>query len=173
MATTPTSETNQKELFITMALAAWNIQNQRVTKLLNTFTNEQWQTETAPNRNRGIYLLGHFIAVSDGLLPLFGLGERLYPVYEKVFLRSPDRAVAVLPSVEELKDAWEKVNKTLDVHFSKFTADDWFSRHNSVSEEDFAKEPHRNKLNVLLNRTSHTAYHLGQLAYLGPRTTHD
>jgi hypothetical protein len=32
-----------------------------------------------------------------------------------------------------------------------------------ISEQDFAKEPMRNKLNVLINRTNHLAYHYGQL----------
>jgi hypothetical protein len=42
----------------------------------------------------------------------------------------------------------------------------WFERHTSVSEEDFLKEPHRNKLNVLLNRTNHQSYHFGQMILL-------
>jgi hypothetical protein len=29
-----------------------------------------------------------------------------------------------------------------------------------------AKEPHRNKLNLLMNRTNHLSYHLGQLVLL-------
>jgi hypothetical protein len=160
---------SQKQLFITMALSAWNTQNSRVTKLLNTYTNDQWMAETANGRNRGIYLLGHLVAVSDNLLPLFGLGDKLFPTYEKIFLTSADRAIAEIPSIEQLKQAWEKVNQTLDGHFKKLAPDDWFARHTAVSEEDFAKEPHRNKLNVLMNRTSHTAYHLGQLAYLGKK----
>ena len=32
-----------------------------------------------------------------------------------------------------------------------------------VSEEDFKKEPHRNKLNVMLSRVTHKASHLGQI----------
>jgi hypothetical protein len=32
-----------------------------------------------------------------------------------------------------------------------------------MTDEDFAKNPARNKLSVLLNRTSHVAYHLGQM----------
>jgi len=43
---------------------------------------------------------------------------------------------------------------------------EWFTRHTSVSEEDFIKEPHRNKLNVLITRATHQSYHLGQLIYL-------
>ncbi|MBC7554999.1 MAG: hypothetical protein H7257_13600 [Taibaiella sp.] len=41
-------------------------------------------------------------------------------------------------------------------------AEDWFLKHNSVSAEDFVNEPHRNKLNILLTRTTHLSYHLGQ-----------
>jgi len=43
---------------------------------------------------------------------------------------------------------------------------DWMGRHMSVSEEDFAKEPQRNKFNVLIGRTNHQSYHLGQLNLL-------
>jgi hypothetical protein len=32
-----------------------------------------------------------------------------------------------------------------------------------VSEEDFAKEPHRNRFTLLLSRTGHLAFHLGQV----------
>ena len=32
----------------------------------------------------------------------------------------------------------------------------------SVSEADFAREPHRNRYNVLLNRMGHLAEHMGQ-----------
>jgi hypothetical protein len=46
---------------------------------------------------------------------------------------------------------------------------EWFNRHTVVSEADFEKEPHRNKLNLLINRTNHLSYHLGQLIYLKPR----
>ena len=44
--------------------------------------------------------------------------------------------------------------------------EDWFTKHSAISAEDFAKEPHRNKLNILINRTVHQGYHMGQLAYL-------
>jgi hypothetical protein len=43
---------------------------------------------------------------------------------------------------------------------------EWFLPHTVVSEEDFLKEPHRNKLNVLITRATHQAYHVGQMAYL-------
>jgi hypothetical protein len=46
------------------------------------------------------------------------------------------------------------------------STEDWLSRHTAVSEEDFAKEPHRNKLNILVSRTTHLAGHTGQMVYL-------
>jgi hypothetical protein len=36
----------------------------------------------------------------------------------------------------------------------------------SVSPEDFVEEPHRNELNVLINRTGHVANHIGQMNLL-------
>jgi len=38
---------------------------------------------------------------------------------------------------------------------------DWLARHTAVSEEDFAKDPSRNRFAVLLSRTNHLSYHLG------------
>ena len=42
-------------------------------------------------------------------------------------------------------------------------ADKWFTRHESMTDADFEKDPARNKLSVLLNRTNHLAYHFGQI----------
>jgi ribose 1,5-bisphosphokinase PhnN len=43
---------------------------------------------------------------------------------------------------------------------------DWAQRHSAVSEEDFAKDASRNRFAILLSRTNHLSYHLGQ-AVLG------
>ncbi|MGZ3776991.1 MAG: hypothetical protein ACXVI9_05205, partial [Mucilaginibacter sp.] len=59
-----------------------------------------------------------------------------------------------------------KVTSVLQQRIDATSADDWFTRHNAVSAEDFAKEPHRNKLNIIINRTNHLSTHLGQLIYL-------
>jgi hypothetical protein len=158
-----------KDLFVKMALSAWETQNTRVKKLLDTLPDEQFMSETAPGRNRGVYLIGHLITVSDGLLPLLGFGDRLYPEFEEVFLKQPDRSGLDMPTLAELKKYWDEVHNKLAGHFSKMKAEDWFARHTAVSEADFAKEPHRNKLNIIINRANHTSYHLGQLVYLNKK----
>jgi hypothetical protein len=76
---------SQKDLFVNMVLSAWNTENNKVTKLLDTLSDEQFMAETAPGRNRGIYLIGHLVAVSDRLLTLMGFGDRLYPHLDKIF----------------------------------------------------------------------------------------
>jgi hypothetical protein len=43
---------------------------------------------------------------------------------------------------------------------------DWLQRHSAVSEEEFAKDPSRSRFSILLSRTNHLSYHLGQ-AVLG------
>jgi hypothetical protein len=153
-------------LFVKMVTDYWTTQNNRVTKLVETLSEDALMKETAPGRNRGVYLFGHLIAVNDALLPLLGFGEKLYPELGKIFLDAPDKSVPSLPSVSQLKKQWAEVNERLEKEFSKMSPSDWFAKHTAVSAENFEKEPHRNKLNVIINRTNHTSYHHGQLVYL-------
>jgi len=160
---------NQLELVIKMTIAEWQKQNGRLDKILETHTAIQLAAPTAPNRNTGIYLVGHLTAVNDGMLPLLGFGPKLHPELEAVFLTNPDTAGLERPSLDTLKGYWKEINAKLSRHMDEMKPDDWFTRHTAVSEEDFAKEPHRNKLNIIINRTNHQSYHLGQLAYLKDR----
>ena len=158
--------TTQSNLLVTMVLMAWDAQNTHLNKLISSLTDEQLAKETAPGKNTGIYLLGHLIAVSDGILPLLGFADRLFPEMEEVFIKHPDKAGQVFPSVAELKQRLDTVNTKLISHFRATDVQGWFARHSAVSPEDFVKEPHRNKLNVVINRTGHMAYHIGQIRFL-------
>jgi len=156
----------QEELFIKMVLDAWDGQVKRMDDLFTSLSDQQLIKEIAPGRNRGIYLLGHMAAVHDRMLPLLGFGEQLNADMYKIFVESPDNAIVQLPAINDLKVYWKNVNITLSKHFNNLTPAEWFQKHNSVSEEDFEKEPHRNRLNVIINRTNHAASHLGQLIFL-------
>ena len=155
--------TTQSGLLVKMILMGWDAQNSYLNKLISSLTDEQLAKEIAPGKNTGVYLLGHLIAVSDGMLPLLGFGDRLFPEMEEVFIKNPDRSGQVFPPVTELKQRLEAVNTKLNSHFRSTEVDGWLSRHTAVSSEDFVKEPHRNKLNVVINRTGHMAYHIGQM----------
>jgi len=57
----------------------------------------------APGRNRGIYLLGHLVAVHDLMLPLLRFEDVIYPDLQPVFVDAPDRAFETMPPVEILR----------------------------------------------------------------------
>jgi hypothetical protein len=161
-----TTIVSEKELFIKMVMSNWDLQIGRMNSVLTKLSDEELSTPTAPGRNTGIYLLGHLAAVSDGMFTLLGIGERLNPKMEELFVRNPEDLIQEKPSVTELKEYWNKVNALLSEKMGQIAPQEWFNRHTAVSEEDFAKEPHRNKLNIVINRTNHISYHLGQLVYL-------
>src|SRR5688500_18322792 len=69
---------DQKETFIQMAIKAWDIQIGRTDKFFNGLNEETFLKEIAPGKNRIVYLLGHLIAVNDGMHALFGMSERSY-----------------------------------------------------------------------------------------------
>ena len=154
------------ELVIKMVTDSWRKQLVATNKIFDNLSDEELMQEVAPGRNRAIYLLGHLTAVHDRMLPLLRFEEAKYPELDRVFLESPDKAVEEIPSAQQLRQQWKEVNDTLLNHIKSLPADEWFTRHANISEEDFIKEPNRNRLNVLLDRTIHLSNHRGQLLLL-------
>jgi hypothetical protein len=161
MTTIQTIATNQT--MVKMILDRWYAHIKILNDVLNSLNDEQLQKEVSPGRNRATYILGHLIAVHDAMLPLLGFGEKFYPHLEELFITSPDKAIADVPSAAELRTYWNRLNDYLTEEINALQPEEWFTRHNAVSDEDFVKEPHRNKLNIILTRTTHMAYHSGQL----------
>jgi len=155
--------------FVDSALRGWKSNVERADKLFGALSPEQLEKEVAPGKNRLIYLLGHLAAVNDGLLPLLGIGERLHPEFDVMFLSNPDKSIQLTVSGQSLKGAWQEINRKLWDGFLKFSASDWVQRHTAVSEADFKREPHRNRFTVLLGRTTHLTYHLGQAILALPK----
>lgn len=154
------------ELFVKMTLDRWYASVKNADSLLNTLSDDQLMKEVAPGKNRGIYLLGHLIAAHDDMLALMDMGDKLYPQYHEPFIKSADRTAGTYPPVAELKSAWTKQSVYMKQKFDAMQPAQWFEKHTAVSAEDFSKEPHRNKLNIVITRTTHLQYHLGQLVLL-------
>jgi DinB superfamily len=155
-----------EQALITSTLNSWKSTIERADKLFSNLSEQQLQKEVAPGKNRLIYLWGHLTAVHDRMLPLLELGQRLHPEYDASFLTNPDRTIADLPSPSEMKKNWDEVNCKLLAGMESFSAAEWLQKHSSVSEEDFAKDPTRNRFAILLSRASHIAFHLGQAALI-------
>jgi hypothetical protein len=147
----------------------WQSTVDRAGKLFGNLSQEQLLQEVAPGKNRLIYLWGHLTAFNDAFIPLLGFGSRIHPELDLMFVSNPDRTVPTILLGEDLKIIWQETSQLLWTGFSKLSVADWLQKHDAVSEEDFLREPHRNRFTVLLGRTAHIAYHLGQ-ARLSERT---
>jgi uncharacterized damage-inducible protein DinB len=152
-----------EEQLVSGAIGSWKQIMGRIEKNLLPLSDEELQKQVAPNKNRLIYLLGHLTAVHDRMLPLLGLGERIHPELDEAYIASPDRTLPDPVSPADLKKAWSEVNAKLLEAFEKFTPADWLKKHASVSDEDFAKDPSRNRFALLLSRTNHASFHTGQM----------
>ena len=147
---------------IDSALRNWRSNADRAGNLFGNLSQEQLLQEVAPGRNRLIYLWVYLTAFNDALIPLLGLGSRIRPELDLMFVSNPDRTVTTILSGGELKSIWQETTQILWTGFSTLSAADWLQKHAAVSEADFLREPHRNRFTVLLGRTTHIAYHVGQ-----------
>lgn len=154
-------------LLVKMVLDRWYGSIKNFDKITGAISDEALLKEIAPGKNRGIYLLGHLIAVHDDMLVLLDMGERQYPALQVPFLQEADnKSVAGIPSAAEVRSIWATQCEALKQQFDSLPPDAWFDKHTAVSAADFAREPHRNKLNIIITRTSHLQYHSGQLVLL-------
>src|ERR1700678_997385 len=104
--------TTEKSL-IDSALRGWKFNVEGSEKLFGDLSAKQLEEEVAPGKNRLIYLWGHLAAVNDRLLPLLGIGERLHPEFDGMFISNPDKSVPLTVSEQSLKAAWQEINKKL------------------------------------------------------------
>jgi hypothetical protein len=84
--------TTEKSL-IDSTLRGWKFNVERAEKLFGDLSSEQLEREVAPGKNRLINLWGHLAATNDRLLPLLGIGERLHPEFDGMFISNPDGSV--------------------------------------------------------------------------------
>jgi len=152
-----------QQVFVKVAIHSWRLVVERADKIFSNRTEDQLLQQVAPGKNRLIYVWGHLTAIHDAMFPILGLAERLHPELDALFVSNPDTTAAQLPARRELKKYWDEVNGKLLSQFASLSADEWLLPHRAMSEEDYAKDPTRNRLAVLLSRTNHMSYHLGQV----------
>jgi hypothetical protein len=152
-----------EQILTTTALASWKQVVARLDSAIAPLNDEALQKEIAPGRNRIYYLVGHLAAVNDRMFPMLFVGDRLHPELDEPFLTDPDRKAPDSISPSSLKQALKDVNDKLTEAFEKLQPEEWLQRHNAVTPEEFATQPLRNRLAVLLSRTNHVSFHLGQI----------
>jgi DinB superfamily len=151
------------EILTGAVVDSWKLVIKRFDKMLGNFTDEHLQQQVAPGKNRVFYLLGHLTAFHDRMLPMLGLGERLHPELDDAYIANGDRVLGDPLSATELRRTWIEVNDKLTAAFDRLNLQDWLEKHAAVSDADFAENPERNRLSVVVSRTNHVSYHLGQV----------
>ncbi|HEU5292187.1 MAG TPA: DinB family protein [Cyclobacteriaceae bacterium] len=147
-----------------ICLLQWDTYNNRMQKVLDTISDENFNKPVVVGANSPSWILGHLADTDDKLLELFGIRKRLYPELEKIYHHERGTNQSGHLPKAQLITQWKAILAELNRSFKAMSESDWHGRHLAVSEEDFKKEPHRNKLNVMLSRVSHKASHLGQVA---------
>ena len=149
-----------------ICLLQWNTYNRLMQKSFDGLSDENYFKQIVPNGNSPSWIMGHLVDTDDKLLELFGIRDRMFPELATIYHHERGTNQVNHLSKDELIVKWKSISGELDRAFKSWTEADWHSRHTAVSEEDFKKEPHRNKLNVMLSRVEHKASHLGQVAML-------
>lgn len=149
-----------------ICLIQWETYNRRMQKMLDEISDETFNRSIVDGGNSPSWLMGHLADTDDKLFELFAIGPRLYPELSNIYHHERGSNQTGHLSKADLSSQWNNIIASLNKTFNTMTEADWLGRHTVVSEEDFKKEPHRNKLNVLLSRVTHKASHLGQIALL-------
>ena len=149
-----------------ICLMQWDTYNRNMQKALDSIRDQDFHKPIVPGGNSPSWLLGHLADTDDALLELFGIGQRMFPELAKIYHHERGTNQTGHLSKEELNTKWKAIVSELDRVFKGMSETDWLARHMVVSEEDFKKQPHRNKLNVMLTRVTHKASHLGQIGLL-------
>ncbi len=148
---------------IDICLLQWDANNRRAQKMLESMNEKSYQMAIVAGGNSPSWLMGHLADTDDMLLELFGIRKRIFPELATIYNHTRGSNQVGHLTKEELALKWKTILEELDQMFKSMTENDWLGRHMAVSEEDFKKEPQRNKLNVMLSRVTHKASHLGQI----------
>ena len=149
-----------------IALLQWHTINKRIFKTLETISDENFHKQIVVNGNSPSWLFGHLADTDDKLLELLGIQNRIFQELKSIYHHERGNNLVGHLTKEELLKRWTTIIESLDKAFATMTEENWLGRHMEVTEDDFKKEPHRNKLNVLLSRVMHKASHLGQIGML-------
>jgi hypothetical protein len=152
----------QSAQIITQVINYWSGQNKLIEKLFTRYADTAYLRPIAPGRNSGAFVMAHLIAASDAMLPMLDMGDLLFPELAPL-ISLPESANYIKLDPVELRAKWTIVNSFLEKKFNAMTVSEWFEKHTMVSQEDFEKEPLRNKLSILISRAGHVSYHRGQL----------
>jgi hypothetical protein len=161
---------NTDNALIQAATRAWTSGIARATEQFTRLQPQDFQREVAPGRNTVFYLFGHLIAIHDRMYELLGFGPRSFAYLDDSFISLPDQGKNSYPELSELQAAWSSLHPRLEEHLRALRPEAWSGPHSAVSQAEFEESPWRNRFSILLSRTTHLAYHMGQIRLARPES---
>jgi len=146
----------------------WKILNIWLSNTISKLSDEELCRTIAPNRNHGVWILGHLIESEDELAVYLGLDDWLFPQYETLFGQgSPLLPVSDYPPPALLRLQWQQVSDRNNQCLAAFTDEQWNQPHTRIGngnplDEDFFKTKGR----CIAIWNLHQTLHLGQLSVL-------
>ncbi len=142
----------------------WFKSTEQIKIKLEKVTDPQFHSEWHSESNKVSWIFGHLFHAATNMMEILGI-HHSFPNLKTEYGNGTDGKAGSLGK-NELFELWSKMDDILHTQFHLMNQDDWLSKHNNVSAEDFELDPTRNKLNVLLTRLNHQYMHLGQLAFI-------
>ncbi len=135
---------------------------------INSLTDEEFEMELSPGKNRGVWILGHMITSDDEFSVFMGKGDLLFPYYPELFGQgSKLQPLQSYPEVSELRQQWNDVIEKNKNIYENLKDEELEQPHNNIVEgkEDFFKT----KARVIMAWHLHQMYHAGQLGLLAAK----
>ena len=157
---------NQLDIAIQIAVNQWELTVNIGTKNLNQLSDTSLDQQVAPGKNTGKYIIGHLIAINDAMPELLGIGESVHPELVQTYIKQPDGSADNPKTVHQLRELWTETHDRVTNIIKGLPAEDWLARHNAMTDNEYTKNPLRNRLSLLTSRINHFSYHIGQLRLL-------
>lgn len=156
---------HKNELLKRLTLQHWISTNAKIEKAIESISEARYSTPLMPGRSTPAWIFCHLLQVNDSLFPILGFGAKLYPKLHDL-MNNKEAEPHIVFRLDELREMWMHVGSKLLEHFNGMSGDQWLEKHTNISDEDFKREPHRNRGNVILHRLIHMSHHAGQLALI-------
>lgn len=157
---------NQLDIAIRIAVNQWELTVKIGTKYLRQISDISLEQHVAPGKNTGKYILGHLIAMNDAIPELLGIGESAHPELAHIYIVQRDGLADNPLTAQQLRDLWTETHDRITNVLKLLTAEEWLMKHSAITDEEFGKNPLRNRLSLLTSRISHFSYRVGQLRLL-------
>jgi hypothetical protein len=142
----------------------WTIMTNWISNTLKQLSDDDLANHIAPQRNHGIWILGHLIFSEDELAVYLGKDNFLFPEYETLFgMGTPLLPVQQYPPAQVLREQWAQVVARNRQVLANVSDAEWNEPHTRIGSQDPLDDFFKTKGRTWAIWILHQTLHLGQL----------